>query len=55
MGVRVRLREVSASGRLKMYSLVEKLPGPQFGVRVREVSSYGRWEVSVSRGSTVVE
>ena len=40
MGVRVRLREAR-----KCRALVEKSPGPKFGVRLREVS--------VSGGSTV--
>ena len=43
MGVRVRLREVAANGRLKMWTIpVEKLPGPQFDLRLWEVSAYGR-------------
>ena len=46
MGVRVRLREVSAHGRLKCRVSVEKLPGTQYCVRL--------WEMSVCGGSTVV-
>ena len=42
--IRVRIRKVSAYGELKFRILVEKLPGPQFSVRL--------WEVSVSGGST---
>ena len=30
------------TGGLKCKVLVEKLPGPQFGVRLREVSAYGK-------------
>ena len=46
MGVRVHLRELSVYGRFKMASFREKLPGPQFGVRLRELS--------VIEGSTVL-
>ena len=52
VGVRIRLREASAYGRLsggkKCRALVEKLPGPQLaiGIRLRDVSVRGGSTVS---------
>ena len=47
MGVLVRSRELAAYEGLKLQSFSRKLPGPQFGVRLREVSASGGSTVRV--------